>query len=77
MRSTLRLLSALTLAGVIASPMVMAGCYHHHYYSATWSDNERPYYVRWEQETRRDHRDWEQRNADEQREYWSWRRDHQ
>lgn len=79
MRSAPRLISALMIAGAVASPMVVAGCYHHHYNSATltWSDNEGPYYSRWEQETHRDHRDWAARNAGEQNEYWSWRHDHQ
>jgi hypothetical protein len=79
MRSASRLISALMIAGAVASPMVVAGCYHHRYESATltWSDSEGPYYARWEQETHRDHKEWAQRNADEQREYWGWRHDHQ
>lgn len=84
MRSGYRKLSTLLIAGALASPMVIAGCYHHHYDHdrdddrdhAAWTDNEAPYYARWEQETHRDHRDWSQRNADEQREYWAWRHDH-
>lgn len=83
MRSALRVLSALMIASAIASPAVVAGCYHHHddHYdnrdSGRWSDSEGPYYARWEQETHRDHKEWSNRNGDEQREYWSWRQQHQ
>ena len=76
MRSTYRLFNALLIAGALASPVVVSGCYHHHYYSATWSDAEGPYYARWEGETHRDHKEWGQRSADEQQQYWSWRHDH-
>lgn len=76
MRIRFRLLSALMIAGAIASPTIVAGCYHHGYQHAAWSDNEAPYYARWEQETHRDHKDWAQRNGDEQQQYWSWRHDH-
>jgi hypothetical protein len=78
MRSGYRLFSALMIAGALASPVVVSGCYHHpdHEYVATWSDNEAPYYSRWEAETHRDHKEWAQRNADEQKQYWSWRHDH-
>jgi hypothetical protein len=76
MRIGLRLLSALMIAGAVASPAVVTGCYHHHYYAGTWNDNEAPYYARWEAETHRDHKDWGQRSADEQQQYWTWRHDH-
>jgi hypothetical protein len=76
------MLSTLMIAGALASPAVIAGCYHHGYdrdhggVALVWSDNESPYYARWEQETHRDHREWAQRNADEQHAYWNWRHDH-
>lgn len=80
MRSGYRLFSALMIAGALASPVIVSGCYQHHEHgygaTATWSDNEGPYYARWEGETHRDHREWAQRNADEQKQYWSWRHDH-
>jgi hypothetical protein len=76
MRAALRLLSALVIAGAVASPTVVTGCYHH-YYHGTWSDTEGPYYARWEAETHRDHKDWSQRNTGEQQEYWNWRQSHQ
>src|SRR6202034_4873055 len=67
MRSAYRLFNALMIAGVlVASPVVVSGCYHHHYYAGTWSDSEGPYYARWESETHRDHKEFAQRNADEQ-----------
>ena len=87
MRSRSRLLSAMLIAGAIASPVVVAGCFHHGYSNSgssnngysngRWNDSEGPYYSRWEQDTHRDHKDWSQRNADEQQQYWSWRHDHQ
>lgn len=80
MRSGYRLFNAVMIAGALASPVIVGGCYHHHdrgyAVSATWSDNEGPYYSRWESETHRDHKEWAQRNADEQRDYWAWRHDH-
>ncbi len=70
----------LSLAGLASVATV--GCYthpHHDYdqVSVRWSGGEEPYYERWEGETHRDHKDWQQRNSDEQRDYWSWRRNHQ
>jgi hypothetical protein len=64
------------IAGALASPVIVSGCYHHHGYAATWSDSETPYYARWEGETHRDHKEWGARSADEQQQYWSWRHDH-
>lgn len=76
MRVALRLLTALAVAGAIASPTIATGCYHQSYHGA-WGDNERPYYARWEAETHRDHKEWSERGASEQQEYWSWRQNHQ
>lgn len=72
----------LLFAGLVSVSTV--GCYHHqHDYdehgevAMQWSAGEEPYYERWENQTHRDHKDWNQRSSDEQRQYWSWRHDHQ
>jgi hypothetical protein len=73
MRRRLRLLSALMIAGAVASPVVITGCMHHQYANGSWSDSEGPHYAQWEQSTNRPHKDYSARGADEQQEYWSWR----
>jgi hypothetical protein len=90
MRYGYRLLSALMIAGALASPTLVTGCFHHQYANGqyangqyangqyangSWSDSERPHYAQWEQSTKQEHRDYSARNASEQQQYWSWRHD--
>ena len=73
-------LLTILMAGVLAAPVMIAGCaehtrvydpYYHDYH--VWDSNEVVYYQRWEAETHKEHRDFDKRNADEQKEYWDWR----
>jgi hypothetical protein len=84
MRMNARVTSMIMMAGVLTTSGIAAGCAHHYHdhdegggaVVVTWSDREEPYYERWEHETHRDHHAWGERKSDEQREYWSWRHDH-
>jgi hypothetical protein len=73
MRYGIRLLSALMIAGAVASPAVVTGCFHHQYAGGSWSDSEGPHYAQWEQSTKQQHKDYASRNSGEQQQYWSWR----
>jgi len=75
MRYGFRLLSALMIAGAVASPAVVTGCFHHQYANGSWSDSEGPHYAQWEQSTNQQHKDYASRNSGEQQQYWSWRHD--
>jgi hypothetical protein len=75
MRYRFRLLSALMIAGAVASPAVVTGCFHHQYANSSWSDSEAPHYAQWEQSTHQQHQDYSARSAGEQQQYWSWRHD--
>jgi hypothetical protein len=65
---------ALSSCSVRASYRVRDASYGDYH---TWDSNEGVYYQRWEVETHRDHRDFRNRRSDEQKEYWTWRHEHQ
>jgi hypothetical protein len=75
MRYRFRLLSALMIAGAVASPVIVAGCFHHQYANGSWSDSEGPHSAQWEQSTNQQHKDYASRSSGEQQQYWSWRHD--
>src|SRR6202035_5765080 len=71
----------------IFSAVIIGGCsarvstgyrIHDGYYNDdhVWDDNEIAFYTRWEGETHRDHRDFCRRPPEEQKEYFTWRHDH-
>lgn len=82
MRKRSRLLVTFLLAGALAVPALLGGCYEHAtvrvydpYYSDyhPWNHDEVVSYGRWEHETHREHREFRERNEAEQHEYWEWR----
>jgi hypothetical protein len=81
-----RFLSSSLLAVALASSVAGIACEHHAYrvydpyYTDyhVWNNDEVVYYNRWSVETHRDpHRDFRQLNKDEQKEYWTWRHNHE
>jgi hypothetical protein len=83
-------LASLIMAAVLVSSVAISGLLggcagsgsdrvydptHNDYHP--WDQNEVSFYARWENETHRDHRDFKDRNSDEQKEYWTWRHQHQ
>jgi hypothetical protein len=80
-----RPLRALLLALGLISSMAGMACAHHPYrvydpyYTDyhVWNNDEVTYYNRGTVETHRDpHRDFRHLNKDEQKEYWTWRHNH-
>jgi hypothetical protein len=81
-----RILSSSLLAVALASSVAGIACEHHAYrvydpyYTDyhVWNNDEVVYYNRWSVETHRDpHRDFRHINKDEQKEYWTWRHNHE
>jgi hypothetical protein len=74
------------LAAALASSLAGVACAHHPYrvydpyYTDyhEWNDGEVVYYRQWAGETHRDpHRDFRKIPAGEQKEYWTWRHNHE
>jgi hypothetical protein len=76
MRQGKQTVQVLLLAGVLASPALLGGCFFHHHPYSPWGSVEEPRYEQWERSTHRDHKQFDQRGDDEQREYWQWRSSH-
>ena len=77
---------SLFLAAALASSLTGIACGHHGYrvydpyYTDyhTWNDGEVVYYRQWSNETHRDpHRDFRRIPVEEQKEYWTWRHNHE
>ena len=79
-------LSSLLLAVGLASSLAGIGCADHHAYRVydpyytdyhAWNNDEVVYYNRWAVETHRDpHVDFRKLPPGEQKEYWTWRHNH-
>lgn len=83
-RGTNRFMTML-LAGAMASSLAGVACEHHAYrvydpyYTDyhNWDRDEIVYYHRWADETHRDRtRDFRKLRPEEQKEYWTWRHNH-
>jgi hypothetical protein len=72
MRHGSRAVQILLVAGALASPPVVSGCFFNHH-SSPWMQVEESHYEQWERATHRSHRDYQARGDDEQKEYWQWR----
>ena len=79
-------LRTLLLAGGLASSLAGIACEHHYvrvydpYYTDyhVWNDDEVVYYHRWANETHRDpDRNFRRLPPEEQKEYWTWRHNHE
>ena len=77
-----RFLSAILLAGSIATPLITTGCAEHHayrvydpYYSDyhRWDADEDVYYRQWINEQHYEYREYPKLDKDKQHEYWDWR----
>jgi protein-tyrosine phosphatase len=86
MHTLSRALSTLILAAGLSMPLLIAGCsadvgyrtydpYYNDYH--VWNHDEVVYYNNWEHDTHREHRDFNKRSKDEQKEYYSWRHNHE
>jgi len=78
-------LRAALLGAALVSSLAGMACEHHYYrvydpyYTDyhVWNDEEVVFYQRWCSETHRDpHRDFRRLSKDEQKEYWTWRHNH-
>lgn len=74
MRHGTRAVQILLVAGALASPLVVSGCFHHA--NGPWMSVEEPRYEQWERATHRTHQAYPLRGDDEQKEYWQWRQSH-
>jgi hypothetical protein len=81
-----RISSLLLATALLGASMGAIGCEHHYYrvydpyYSDyhVWNNDEVVYYNQWATETHRDpHRDFRHLSKDEQKEYWTWRHNHE
>ena len=79
------LVSKLLLATALVSSVAGIACGGHHYRTYdpyytdyhTWDNNEVVYYNTWTTETHRDpHRDYRKLSKNEQKDYWTWRHNH-
>ena len=79
-------ISSFFLAAALASSFAGMACGHHAYrvydpyYTDyhSWNDGEVVYYQQWAGETHRDpHRDFRKIPPGEQKEYWTWRHNHE
>jgi len=87
MKLASKCLPSFLLASVLALSLAGLGCGGHRAYRVydpyytdyhQWDDAEVVYYKQWCLETRRDpHRDFRKLRSEQQKEYWTWRHNHE